>query len=433
MMVSRDRPIPPPVRALPIAPDAVTRLVLDNGLVVLIREQPASGLVSVHGYVKAGAMFDNSRSGLARLTAALLTRGTPSQTSQEIADTLDGLGASVGIAAGMETVTVTARALREDASTVLTMLGEMLIAPTFPADELAIVRGELVTGLRMAQQDTRYMAERAFRALAFPAGHPHAHIPDGEEAVVASLGRDALSGFHAATYRPAATILAVVGDLPAATAADLIRRVFEPWDGTGPGTLPVLPQAVAPPSVLRADVRLPGKVQSDVVLGVPGITRADAAYYPTMMANLILGQLGMMGRLGERVREQQGMAYYAYSDLRAGLTAGPWWVRAGINPRNEERAISSIIEEIRRFQTEGPQEDELADAREFLTGSLTLRLETTAGIAQALSEIELFRLGLDFIERYPSLIAAVSGDDIREAAQRFPPTAYAVATAGPPS
>ena len=431
-MAWRDRPTPPGPRALPIAPDAVTRIALDNGLIALIKEQPGSGLLAVHGYVTAGAMFDETRSGLARLTAALLTRGTRSWSSRDIAETLDGMGAAVGISAGMETVTVSARALREDAATVLAMLGEMLMAPTFPDDELSNVRGELVTGLRMAQQDTRYMAERTFRALAFPAGHPHARIPDGEEAVVASLRRDDLAAFHAVWYQPAAAILAVVGDLSAQSTAAMIRRVFGDWGGTGPRPLPDTPPAAVPPSVLRAEVRLPGKVQSDVIVGVPGITRRDAAYYPTMMANLILGQLGMMGRLGERVREQQGMAYYAYSDLRAGLIAGPWWVRAGINPRNEAQAVASIVEEIRRFRAEGPQQDELADAREFLTGGLALRLETTAGIAQALAEIELFGLGLDFIERYPALIHAISGDDIRRAAERFPPTAYAVATAGPP-
>jgi zinc protease len=421
------------MRTLPITPETVTRVVFDNGLVALVKNQPGSGVITLHGYVKAGAMYDGARSGLARLTAALLTRGTRSWASREIAEALDGIGAAVTIGAGMETVTVGARALREDADTVLAMAGEMLMHPSFPEPELVNVRGELVTGLRMAQQDTRAMAERTFRALAFPAGHPHARVPDGDEAVVASLRGDDLAAFHAAWYHPGATILAVVGDLSTDAILSLLRRTFESWGGGARWRLPEAPPVSAPSSVLRAEVRLPGKVQSDIVVGIPGITRADPAYYPTMMANLMLGQLGMMGRLGERVREQQGMAYYAYSDLRAGLIAGPWWVRAGINPRNEARVVSSIVEEIRRFASEGPEPAELADAREFLTGSLALRLETTAGMAQALAEIELFDLGLDYIERYPELIHAVSGGAIAAAANRFPVAAYAVATAGPPT
>ncbi len=429
----KDRPAPPQLRAVPITPAAVSRVKLDNGLTVLVKEQPGSGLIAVQGYVKAGAMYDGTRSGLARLTAALLTRGTVSWSSHQIADMLDGMGAAIGIGSGMETVGVAIRALREDAPAVLAVAAQMLLQPTFPERELEIVRGEIVTALRMAGQDTRHMAERRFRALAFPAGHPHARMPDGDEAVIAGVHRDDLEQFHAQCYRPDAALLAVVGDLPAAAVIASVRRCFGPWAGGARWVLPDVPAAAAPASILRAEVRLPGKVQSDVVVGVPGITRRHAEFYAAMMANLIVGQLGMMGRLGERVREQQGMAYYAYSDLRAGLLAGPWWVRAGINPRNEERAIASILEEIQRFASDGPDDAELADAQEFLTGSLALRLETTAGIAQTLAEIELFGLGLDYIERYPAIIRSISVDAVRRAAERLSAAAYAVAVAGPPA
>lgn len=150
-----------------------------------------------------------------------------------------------------------------------------------------------------------------------------------------------------------------------------------------------------------------------------------------MMANLLLGQLGMMGRVGENVRERQGMAYYAYSDLRAGLLAGPWWVRAGVNPTNLDRAIAAIVAEILALQREGPREDELADARRSLVGSLALRLETTQGVAQTLSDIELFGLGLDYLARYPSIIEGVGRDDIVDTIRRFPIEAHTLAIAGP--
>ena len=176
-----------------------------------------------------------------------------------------------------------------------------------------------------------------------------------------------------------------------------------------------------------------GKVQSDLIVGVPGIARTDPAYYEMMAANLILGQIGLMGRLGESVRERQGMAYYAYSDLRAGLLPGPWWVRAGVNPANEDRALSSILDEIKRFQDDGPDGNELADAREFLVGSMAVRLETNGGIAQTLAEIELYGLGLDYLERYPGIIRKLSGEDLRRAAARLSTRDYYAAIAGPPA
>ncbi len=426
-----DSRAPTPVRAQPITPATVTRVESNNGLVVLFHEERGSGLIAVHGYVKAGAMYDGDRSGLARFVAAGLQRGTRSKSSQEIALALDTLGASLAVRADLEVVTVSVRALREDATSALDILGDVLMSPTFPADEMEKIRGEILTSLRIGLQDTRQVAERTFRALAYPAGHPHAQLAEGGIAVIEALQREELAAFHAAYYRPEATVLAIVGDLGGDEALRAVERVFSRWEKRGTWTLPRVPPARGRDAPARQDVRLAGKTQSDIVLGVPGVARTDPTYYETMMANLILGQLGMMGRLGDRVRERQGMAYYAFSDLRAGLLAGPWWIRAGVNPQNEERALASVLEEVRRYQEEGPEEGELADARAYLVGSLAIRLETKPSIAQVLADIELFALGLDYLIRYPDIIASVSGEAIQGAARRFALRGYCAAIAGP--
>lgn len=426
-----DPRVPTRVRAQPITPQAVTRVQLGNGMVVLVQEARGSGLVAVHGYLKTGSMHDDGRSGLARFVAAGLQRGTQSKSSQEIALALDTMGASLAIRAEMDAVTVTVRALREDVAAALGILGDVLMSPTFPADEVEKVRGEMLTSLRIGLQDTRQVAERTFRALAYPSGHPQAQLPDGELPTVETIQREELAAFHAAYYRPEATVLAVVGDLAATEALQAVERVFAQWPRRGAWTLPRIPPVRVLDAPARQEVQLAGKTQSDIVLGVHGIARTDPTFYETMMANLVLGQLGMMGRLGDRVRERQGMAYYAYSDLRAGLLAGPWWIRAGVNPNNEERALTSLLEEVRHFQEEGPEEGELADARAYLVGSLAIRLETNLGIAQVLADIELFGLGLDYLIRYPDIIEQVSGDAIQGAARRFVLHGYCAAIAGP--
>jgi zinc protease len=150
-----------------------------------------------------------------------------------------------------------------------------------------------------------------------------------------------------------------------------------------------------------------------------------------MVANLILGQLGMMGRLGANIREEKGMAYYAYSQLQAGLLAGPWWVRAGVNPRNVERAIEAILEEIRRLQEEPVDEGELSDARGYLIGSLAIRHETNQGMAQALVDMELYGLGLDYLVRFPGIVFGIDAEAIQKAAHRLSLTGFTVAIAGP--
>ena len=417
----------------PITPHTVTRTELHNGLVVLTRGQPGSGLVVLQGYVKAGAMYDGERSGLARAVTDGLTRGTRTRSSQEIADALEGMGAALSFRLDLEWIGITLRALREDFHQALTILSDVLMMPTFPQDEVEKARGEILTSIRVGMQDTRQVAERTFRSHVFPPGHPQARVPDGDEHVVASITREELLAFHRARVRPEATLLAIVGDITSADALGAAGELFSGWSRQGLWALPPAPPVGPPVEPARHEVRLSGKVQSDLVLGSLGVARTDAAYYETMMANLILGQIGLMGRLGESVRERQGMAYYAYSDLHAGLMAGPWWVRAGVNPKNEEAAIASIVDEIRAFLDEGPKESELIDARDYLVGSTAVRLETNAGIAQTLADIELFDLGLDYLERYPSIIRAVRGDAIRRAVARLSPDAYYAAIAGPPT
>ncbi|MDR7555737.1 MAG: pitrilysin family protein [Armatimonadota bacterium] len=414
-----------------VAAAAVVRQVLPNGLTALVRATPGSGSVAVVGLVRAGALFDRDRPGLARLTGTALVHGTLRRSAQQLADELDGLGATLVVTPGLEVTTISGRALPDDLGTWLALAAEVLMEPAFPADEVAKVRGQLVTTARVNAMDTRHAAERLFRRLAFPPDHPHSQPPDGDEAVLAALGPDDLRAFHRRHVTPNATTLVIVGDVDPDRAADLVAARFTAWPAGDPWTLPPVPTSAPPAAPRRQEVTLPGKTQADLVLGTVGTSRTAPDYYPTMMANLLLGQLGMMGRIGQEVRERQGMAYYAFSDLRAGLLAGPWWVRAGVNPAHLERAVEAILHEISGLARDGPTADELADARAYLVGSLAVRLETNQGLAQALAEIELYGLGLDYLERYPAIVAGITRDAVVEAARRFPTDAYTLAIAAP--
>lgn len=416
---------------LPITAEQVTRTVLPNGLVCLVRPSKGSGSMAIHGYVTAGAIFDGNRPGLARFVGSTLMRGTLRRSGPQLAEDLDAMGAALAVAPGLETLVLSGRAMSDDAPALLDAAIEVLAEPAFSDDEVERVRGELITASRVNALDTRQVSERIFRRIAYPAGHPHSQSPDGEEAVLASLTPDDLRGFHAEHVRPEATVVVVVGDIDPHQATELTCGSFGRWPGRGAWAMPGFPVPAAPSGIRREESVLPGKSQSDIVLGTHGVARTDPDYYAVMLANLLLGQLGMMGRIGESVRERQGMAYYAYSDLRAGLLAGPWWVRAGVHPSNLERAIAAITHEIEQLQRDGPGDDELADARTYLVGSLAVRLETNQGVAQTLAEVELFGLGLDYIERYSEIIGGISKEAIVEATRRFPTEAYALAIAGP--
>jgi len=147
----------------------------------------------------------------------------------------------------------------------------------------------------------------------------------------------------------------------------------------------------------------------------------------------VLGRMYFMGRFGEKVRDEQGLAYYAYSELHGSYGRGAWLMRAGVNPRNLDKAILSIEAELRRFLDEGPTPQEQADGVTSLLGSLPRQLETNEGAAAVMSEIELYDLGLDYLERYPDIVRALTREQVTEAARRWiDPEHLVSAIAGPP-
>ena len=276
------------------------------------------------------------------------------------------------------------------------------------------------------------MADQTFRAAAYPVGHPYHRPLEGEEDTVAPLRRDDLAEFHRRWYHPRDAVFAIVGDVRAADVMVRLDSALAGWRVGPRPERPAVPAAGPAPSVQRRTVTLPGKTQADIVLGIPGFARTSPDYYAAMTADLILGRLGLMGRLGATLRDEEGLAYYVYSQAQAGFLAGPWAVRAGVSPTNVERAVTGIVREIQGLQREPVRGDELRDAQDFLTGSLAVRLETDAGIAGALLDIELYDLGGDYLLRYPGLIRAVTPDAIGAAAVRYLRLdGYTVATAVP--
>lgn len=411
-----------------------TRHTLPNGLTALIQRNPSTPTVSVRGELRVGAAHEPAaQSGLAVFTGAALIRGAGGRSFQQIVAETEERGCSVSAGGGLHSSGFGGKALVEDLPLVVEILADMLTAPTFPAQEVERLRGQFLMGLRESEQETGTQASRAARQLLFPPEHPYSRLSSGTLATVQALSRDDLAGFHA-RYHPAGGAVAIVGDVEPAAVIELLERHLGGWAPAGPPPQLDLPPVPPLTAISRRDIAMPGKVQSDVIWAVHGLRRDDPDYYAAMLANMVLGRLGMGGRLGENVRERQGMAYYCYSGLEADLGAGPWSAVAGVNPGNVERAVEAILHEVASFTAEGPTEQELSDARDFLTGSLVLSLETNDGIAGTLLAIERYGLGLDYIDRYPAIIGAVTHEQIVAAARRYLSTErYVLTVAGPPA
>ena len=403
-----------------------------NGITLVGHHDPTSRAIVVAVRLEAGAIADGAVAGLARFTGQTMARGTARRSFAELNEELDGLGAAIGVGVGRDQVDVSGKALVEDADRLVELMAEVVLQPTFPPDEIERVREQSLTALRQLLNDTRAQAEHGLHLALYPEGHPYRHRALGTDQTLTAIRRDDLVAFHASHYQPDRAIVATSGGLPVEAAWELIEQHFGGWQTANPAPEVVIPSVDPPPALIRRDEQIPGKTQADLALGLPTLMRHDPEYDALRMANLVLGRLGMMGRLGASVRERQGMAYYVYSSLEAGLGRGLWTAHAGVNPVNVDRALASIREEIERMRSGLVDEDELADARNYLIGSLPLGLESSDAIAGTALDIVFYDLGLDYIERLPERIDAVTREAMRAAVERYLlPERMAVVVVGP--
>jgi zinc protease len=419
------------ISSLPGADDT-TRVELPNGIVVLARPNFNSPSVSVSGYLSAGGLFDpEDKLGLADFTAAALMRGTARRDFQAIYNDLESLGASLGFSGATHTSAFGGKALAEDLLLLIELLAETLREPAFPGQQVARLRAQLLTGLSIRAQDTREMASLSFDQIVYK-DHPYSHPEDGYPETVQNISREDLAEFHQMYYGPRGMVIAIVGAIEPKEVVEKVAASLGDWEN------PDQPDPLELPFVTPLDeetiihVEIPGMIQSDIVLGSAGPSRMSPDYFPAALGNSILGQFGMMGRIGEVVRDKAGLAYYAYSNMSGGQGPGPWSVSAGVNPENVERAIDLIKTEIRRFVTEPVTAEELSDNKSSSIGRLPLALEANAGVAGALLNLERYDLGLDYYRQYADLIRAVTVEEVLATAQKYlDPDKLAIAVAGP--
>lgn len=407
------------------------RAVLDNGMVVLAKRTTATPAVTIHAMVHAGTVHDPvGMPGVAHFVARVLDRGTQTRSGEDIADALDDRGVSLSIKAGRHTTGLSVDCLSEDLDGILALVADVLRRPSFPVDQVGLRRGEILTRLKQAQDNPAVRVLEEIFPLMYGPEHPYAWRSKGTPESVEQIGRVQLLAFHRARYASRRVSLAIVGDIEPARAVSAAAEMFGDWNEMGEQELEVPPPAVRTTRAV-ALVPMPAKAQADVGYGFVTIRRTDPEYYAWWVMNTILGQYGIGGRIGDHVRERQGLAYYAFSSLDPHVVPGPLLIRAGVDGSNVDRAIATIDEQVAKMASEGPTEEEITDTKRFLIGSLPRTLETNAGIAFFLQTAEHFGLGLDYDLRLPALIDAVSRDAAHEAASHLDPAVAAIAIAGP--
>ncbi|MCW3058941.1 MAG: putative Zn-dependent peptidase [Capsulimonas sp.] len=411
--------------AAPAKGSLPTKVVLDNGLTLVVQENHATPTVSIGGaLLSAGSVFDPAdKRGLADFTASQLSRGTQTRSLLDIAKILEGGGSSVSIGGGDEYASLGAHGLSKNFDTLLEVLSDELRHPAFPADELEKARAQSLAGIEEAKDDTGTLAEIAFANALYPKGHPYSSPTlDEQGALIKSLTRDDLAAFYAAHYAPDKLVLTIVGDVDTQTAIDGVKKYFGDWAKKGNLTDVSIPTIAAGTAAYQTTViPMADKAQVDVRYGFPGgLKRSDPDFYTVIVLDTILGGGGgLSSRLATSVRDKMGLVYGIYAADDASLGEGPFTVQLGSNPANVDKAVEETFSQVQMIHDKGVTKDEVTDAVSFLTGSYPVTLSTNGAVAGQLLVAQVYGLGLDYIQKRNTYYNAVTVDKVNAAAKKY--------------
>lgn len=407
-------------QSLPCA-ENVLKTKLENGLTVLIRENEQSPSVTISGYLPCGSFLDPAeKTGLAGLAAMCLMSGTRRHHYSEISEMVEASGASLNFNVTPRKFSFSGRCLAEDLPMLLHLLLEVIDEPTFPPERVELMRRMLLTAFEVRRHEADDMASLTFNRALF-GDHPYGHEDGGTRETIQRVSCADLQNFQRHYCGPEGMRLCIVGGIERQKTLELVRSVFGNWGKLQEKLNEASFFKTTPPPQLarRLHYEIPEKPEMSLISGTLGPKRSSPLYHSALLGNCILGEFGMMGRIGRVVRDENGLAYYAGSSLRSLKYGGSWLVSASVNAANLEQALNLIHTELRRFITTPVEAEELSDVKSYYIGSLPLSLESNAGMANAILTLESFDLDPDYFLGLTDRINAVTADSILEAARTF--------------
>ncbi len=407
---------------------AVTRTQLDNGLRLVLSEQPAVPIVAIDCLVDGGARVDPVElPGLAALTGALLEEGTKGRSGQDISKQIDSLGGSFSTGTASDWVNVGASVLSRDFETGFDLVARSLREPTFPEEAVERLRADTLGELQASEEHPGYLASRGFRKALFGSS-PYGHPAHGNEASVKAIKRSEIIEFHQNWIVPERTICAIVGDVKPNRMEEVARKKLGSWKRGQP--LPEPAPAKAPPA---RDVLIDmPTTQANIVIGQIGVDRKNPDFFAIRLMNHILGGGGFQSRLVDTVRDENGLAYSVHSGFGSNRLPGAFQVVLQTKVESASAAIDLVRAEIAKIHEDGVTQDELEAAQDYLTGNFPLSLDSTSKLTGFLAQVEYFGLGNDYIETYGDRIRAVSTKDVGAAANKYlEPNALVQIVVGP--
>ncbi|MEO6724986.1 MAG: pitrilysin family protein [Blastocatellia bacterium] len=399
----------------------INRFDLANGITLLVLENHANSTVSLSGYFRAGEYFNPpDKDSLATVTASMLNKGSTRRSKLEIAEGLESAGAGISFSPNNFSVSISGKSLSRDLPLVISTLAEELGEPTFPTDELEKLKQRFIASIKEDLDDTRSRAYERMTQLVFAPGNPfHRLSPETTIAHIETITADDARAFYSKYYGAESMVLVVVGDIDPTAVRDLIETHLGNWRGA-PAAEINFAETPLQTEAKREIVQMKDKANCDVVIGhASRLRRSNPDYLAAVIANNALGQSTLSSRLGLKVRDEMGLTYGISSGFRSGIGDGPFSIGVTVASQNIDLAIDTTLDIVNDYISTGISEAELECEQSAVTGSYKIGLATNAGMAGQIVNSQLFGLGINYLDEFPSHIAALTKAQINEAISKY--------------
>lgn len=391
---------------------------LRNGLQVVVLEDHKLPTFSMQMVVLSGGLSDPpDLHGCAQFTASVLREGTKTRTSKQIAEQIDSLGGSLFANSSLSSMTsvVSASGLTDNFDQVMELFTDVILHPTFPADEVTKLKTRTLAQLRSQRSFPFFLASEMFSKVMY-GDHPASRIaPSTEE--VQRLTPEVLAKFHGTYYRPNNAIFAMVGDVKPSEVVAKLEKAFGAWpQGDVPAT--VIPKVRDTGAAKIYLVDRPGSVQTNLLMGTLSIERTDPDYYALQVQNRIVGG-GPSARLFMNLREDKGYTYGAYSNVSALKFRGTFQASTEVRSNVTDGSMKELLHELNRIRDEKVAPEEFENATRAIVGSFALQLEFPQSVLQNIITQKLYGLPDDYWDAYPERIVSVTPEDVQRVARKY--------------
>lgn len=416
-MTEEFRKTPPaPLAPIPFHIPQPFETELANGLKVVIFENKRLPIVNFRLAFRYGEINSpaNSR-GLSSAVASLLMQGTKNYTSKELAEEVENLGASLHASSSSDNTTISASALAMYRAEILHLIAEILFQPTFPEDELKLYKENTIKGLEFQRSQADFLADEQTARIIY-GEHPYGKVAP-KPAEVEQISRDALIEFHQQKMIPNNAMLIVVGDVNRDELLAELNQIFGNWE-SGNIEKTEFPTPPTRTGKTLTIVDRVGSAQANIVLSNLGIERTNPDYFPILVMNQILGA-GASSRLFMNIREDKGYTYGAYSSFDSRRLTGSFEATAEVRTAVTGDSLKEFFYELNRIRDDKVGENEIQDAKNFLTGVFPIRAETQEGLTNLIVAQKLYGLPDDYLQTYRDKIDAVTIEDVQRVANQY--------------